>query len=483
MGSRPGKLSRVWSGGSVSTLLTAGDIEAEQYRVVLTAHPLQRVGAFALVALAKAESVDDLHGAVFQDAVAVAESDAVRAACAGKGSENGRGWWHGVISNGFFPNSPLHYASRWSDSQTEDEVHNWRRLPPAPQWPEAPCVLCGRQAVGFYGKRDVPLGESTLYRNTTPPGHEGIALCYPCLCCFHALPYGCVLAGGPAAAVHSWDDRMLLHLVEGQVQENRRLIGLGEKPAKAEKYQRELTALNGLRNYPREPSGVELIVFSNSNRDAILDIHAMEQPLAAWLRQVRRHTWTVLCRAHRNSQISDGERVLARSAFVSPDRIAVTAIDWLVRVPGGRMTEAATVMQVCRSYAEQVIGMSEKDIEEIESLGARIATLVIESKKSKPLMDFFVQYRKEGRDLRRWLERHAIDWAANQPTDGPLLTMGSSRALFDAGVRTPLNRHLLLVAVLAELHQRGWAPQLTDEDKKELADAMRRDSDSEEGDE
>ena len=88
-------------------------------------------------------------------------------------------------------------------------------------------------------------------------------------------------------------------------------------------------------------------------------------------------------------------------AFDSP--VFVTAIDWLVRVPGGRMTEAATVMQVCRSYAEQVIGMSEKDIEEIESLGARIATLVIESKKSKPLMDFFVQYRKEGRDLRRWL--------------------------------------------------------------------------------
>lgn len=458
--------------------------ETEQRRVALTPHPLQRVGAFALVAMAEVGSVDELHDDAFVKAVATAERDAVYAAQSGKGSENGFGWWHGVISNGFFPNSPLHYASRWSKPQARDEVHNWRATPDPTAWPDAPCALCGRQAVGFYGKRDVPLGESTLYRNTTPRGHEGFALCYPCLCCFHALPYGCVLAGGPAAAVHSWDDRMLRHLVDQRVQENQRLITLGSKPPKAERYQREWVALDSLRDYPYKPAGLELMVFSNSNRDATLDVHAVEQPLAAWLReQAHGPGWHVLRKAHQTTDVPDGTRRLARFAFTSPDRILITAVGWLVHVPGGRLAEAATVMQAVKSYVKQVIGMSEKDIGEIESLGDRIATLVIESKKSKPLMDFFVQYRKDGRGLRRWLERHAVDWATDHPKSLPLLTMGASRALFDAGLRGPLNRHLLLVAVLAELHNQGWKPDLTDEEKEQLAAALSQDGDSDEGDE
>lgn len=456
--------------------------DAQQRRVTLTPHPLQRVGAFALASLAETASVTDLHGDAFGEAVGLTERDALFAARAGKGAENGPGWWHGIISNGFFPNSPLHYANRWTASQAKEEVHAWRSLPDASGWPAARCVLCGRQAVGYYGKRDVPLGESTLYRNTTPRGHEGFALCYPCLCCFHALPYGCVLAGGPAAAVHSWDDEMLGYLVDRQVEENQRLISLGTKPPKAARYQREWVALHGLRDYPDEPSGVELIVFSNSNRDAILDIHTMEQPLAAWLREeAHGPAWRILRRSHRTAEIRDGTRLLARSGFTDPDRILRTTINWLARVPAGRLAEAATFLETCKSYAERVIGMSEKDIAEIEALGDRLATLITASSRSKPLMDFFVQYRKDNRDLRRWLERHAIDWATERPEQGPLLTIRASRALFDAGVRAPLNRHILLVAVLAALHNRNWEPELTDEDRARLAEDLENGNDAEGG--
>src|SRR5690606_29921542 len=167
-------------------------------------------------------------------------------------------------------------------------------------------------AVGFYGKSDVPLAESDVYRNTTPRGHEGTALCWPCLNCFYALPYGCRLTGGPSIAVHSWDDRFLARTTDRQVDENRRIFELGRDtlgPVPA----REVVALNALRHYEsRVTAGVDLMVFSNENRGPSLEIYTVAQPLAEWLRRrAVGEAYGALLRAHRPDKAS-GRIGLAR---------------------------------------------------------------------------------------------------------------------------------------------------------------------------
>ena len=167
-----------------------------------------------------------------------------------------------------------------------DRLESWRTLPGPEQTIGVPCALCGRPACGFYGKVDVPLGASTAHRNTTARGHEGLALCRGCLASFHALPYGCAIAGGRAAVLHSWDERFMAVTVAVQVHRMRQNAavaagGFGDKRP----YARQVAALHRIRAYEEElTAGVELVVFSNSNKEQTLDVHAMGQPLAEWLR-------------------------------------------------------------------------------------------------------------------------------------------------------------------------------------------------------
>ncbi|MFE9319947.1 hypothetical protein ACIHDR_09715 [Nocardia sp. NPDC052278] len=90
-----------------------------------------------------------------------------------------------------WPNSKMNPTNRKSLSipQWRDQINQWRERPTAVL--DAPCVLCGQPACGFYGKVEVPLAASIEHRNTTVPGHDGMTLCVGCLTSFYALPYGC----------------------------------------------------------------------------------------------------------------------------------------------------------------------------------------------------------------------------------------------------------------------------------------------------
>src|SRR6476660_5834441 len=283
LGPRSGKLGRIRLGGGVT--VSGGSTNGaaaldEQYRLVLTAHPLQRVGAYALVALATAlNDYEDLADAgdtyavgdarirppSFVAAVDRMTEDAVSAALV-RDTRSPNGYWL-KCSMSFFPNAKMNHnsISKKVDEVIEEEVRAWRRMPPVSAWPGVTCVLCGRTAVGYYGKMDVPLAESYAYRNNTPRGHEGMALCWPCLCSFYALPYGSRLTGGPSNIIHSWDERFLARTVATQVDHIRRVFTVG-KADDRNTHAKEVVALRALRHYgERLRSDVELIVFGNNN--------------------------------------------------------------------------------------------------------------------------------------------------------------------------------------------------------------------------
>ncbi|MFF3015485.1 hypothetical protein [Streptomyces sp. NPDC057939] len=441
------------------------DLEA-QCRLVLTAHPLQRVGAYAIAALAGDDHPEDLQSAGFARAVEQVTQHAVAAALV-RDSKGATGFWL-KMSYSFFPNSPMNHPGNGKkpDGVVRDAVRGWRGLPDPGLWPDAGCVLCGRRAVGFFGKLDVALAESEAYRNNVPRGHSGMALCQPCRVCFHALPYGCQLTGGSSIALHSWDERFLRRVVTRQVERNLPLAETGD-PGRRQTDVREVVALTALRRYSERVSGgVELLVFNNNNRGQLLEQHAVEQVLAEWLRRtsrdaVLRRGFTALLRAHA-TKTDPGVVALSRNAFREPGRIFGSGVRHVGRLVAGGSAdreEVADLVTLLYSLVTEVMLMNEKDLSEIRATAGRIARLFAAEESGGQLRKFRALLKDAPR-LRRWLTDQGVRRAIRPPEggSGPLVTERGFTLLFDPGADNPawFHRDLLLVGVLEELSRLGW---------------------------
>ncbi|KJE20030.1 hypothetical protein FF36_05694 [Frankia torreyi] len=446
-----------------------------QRQVVLTAHPLQRIGAFALSALAakltgrggNVRDPGDVPATDFDAAVERMIEDAVAAAEAGRLRADS--FWL-KASGSFFPNSKMNHRSTLpmrSRAENTARVRGWRTMPDPATWPQVPCALCGRAAVAFYGKVDVPLIDAAGYCNTTPRGHEGLALCWPCVCCFHALPYGSRLTGGPSAGVHSWDDEFLSTTTRSQVRRSAGEISGFGVARSAGRYEHERTALLALRRYDRRLlAGVEVLVFSNYNLSARLDIYRVDEALAEWLRSTlrdpqRRRGWRALLAAYQAPPVS-GSRRLARDAFQRPWRILITAAARLTDVPGPRavLRFDADLAALTYSYLREVMDVNQADIDQVEALAAEIAQEIIADESAGPLMTFRVASRRVVA-LQKWLENKAVRRALRIGADersAPLISTAQFRLLFDPDGQGWLYRRLLLIAVLNALHKEGWRP-------------------------
>lgn len=446
--------------------------------VVLTPHPLQRIGAYALASLAKVGSPAEISGDSLTAVARKMADDAAEAA--GTDSKQPEGFWL-KCSFSFFPNAPMNHPGNAKKSRADvvAAVRRWREKPDQEQAPGVPCVLCGRPAARYYGKVDVPLAESDIYRNTTPRGHEGVALCWPCVCCFHALPYGCLLTGGPAVAIHSWDENFLGWSVDQRVERNRQEILIG-RGIPRQPPSREVLALQLLREYADElTSGIELLVFSNNNRGQALDIHSMDQPLAEWLRTTIRGTdqrvgFAALLRTHQTKDRS-GIVSLARSAFRDPGRVVSPSGRYLAEwaVHGVLPSTTPQLSTLCYSYVDKVMSMDQGTLAEIRATAGRVG-LLLSQQTAGQFNKFYADYKQPGR-LRAWLRRQAIDWALRPPKGetGPLLTTRGYELLFDPTMdsRAWFHREIFLIAVLEKLHELGWHPNDADQAAKDLAES------------
>jgi len=428
--------------------------------VRLTPHPLQRVGAFALARLAGVRYPAEVGERELEDAVRVMHDDLSRTLEA-QDSKDTNGFWLGA-SYLFWPNSRVPNTTnrkKLSVPERRDLLRQWRTLLPPDEVIGVPCALCEQAACGFYGKVDVALGASVNYRNTTPRGHEGLALCRGCVASFHALPYGCAIAGGRAATVHAWDDRFLERMVGRQVHMMRQnaAVGAGQF-GDARPYARQVAALRLIRAYDDEiHGGLALMVFSNSNKEQTLDVHSMGQPMANWVRGIRYQPgmtdgWRYLKRTHHTPNVP-GLSGLARNLFDRPRLVTERAVSYLyglatdLRVPP---REALGLATICLNYATEVLGMEKSDAEEIRALARRVAGEV--SQSSGEFMQFIVAARKLG-DLKKWLRGKAISQVRFGQAPEPFVSERQWRLLFDAGDTGFLNRDLLLICTLEEVHE------------------------------
>jgi hypothetical protein len=428
--------------------------------VRLTPHPLQRTGAFALARLAGVKLPEEIGEPELARAVGVMHDDLARTLAA-RDSKDADGFWLGA-SYLFWPNSRVPNTTnrnRLSVAERRELLRQWRTLPPPDEAVGVPCSLCGQAACGFYGKVDVALGASVNYRNTTPRGHEGLALCRGCVASFHALPYGCAVSGGRAAVVHSWDDRFLGQMTRRQVlrMQQNAAVGAG-RFGDARPYARQVAALRLVRAYDDEiRGGLDLMVFSNSNKEQTLDVHSMDQPMARWVRRIQSQPdmtdgWRYLKRAHHTAKVP-GLSGLARNLFDRPRLVTERAAGYLhdlaadLRVPPA---EARALAVICLNYATEVLGMEKTDAEEIRALARNIAGEA--SQSSGEFTQFFkVAARKPG-GLKKWLQNKALSQALYSKKPEVFISERQWRLLFDDDLDGFLNRDLLLICALEEVH-------------------------------
>lgn len=445
------------------------ELTASGQPVVLTAHPLQRVGAFALAELGGAAEPVGMTEAAFAAATAEMARDIEATADIEDAKEPG-GFWLGA-SYMLWPNSPVNPTARKKQPVAErrERARAWRTYPAGSL--QVPCALCRRPACGFYGKVDVPLGASVAYRNTTAPGHEGLALCRGCLAAFHALPYGCAIGGGRAAALHSWDDGFLGFSVQLQVQRTRQRALVGAVPGGASiPYAREVAALRGLRDYEhRVREGVDLYVFSNSNREQSLDVQSLRQPLAEWLRKAIRDSGQraglrYLVRAHWTRTVP-GSSLLARNAFRDPGRIVSRSrayLGGLAAEAGAPPPETVVLAQLCMSLSTEVLGVEERDMRQIGELGGRIAALLAEQPERGTVKEY-ERVHRDPRLLQGWLKRKGVFCLLQRGEAAPLVTPEQWRLLFDPDSQGRFYQDLLLITVLQALAGCGFAVGAGDE--------------------
>ena len=463
----------------------------EAREVVLTASPLQRIGAFALATLAEVEHVSDLTGAVLDGAVKRMTDDLLATSMLAKAADSG-GFWLSV-SYFLWPNSGLNPTARGKQSpeQRRALISEWRTKRESADGPTVPCAYCGRAACDWFGKVDIPLGASIAHRNTTAPGHEGTPLCFPCVASLWAFPYGTQLSGGRSAAIHSWDDDFLANVIRATV--GRTLADAQAAPkkkgVKAGEYARELWVWQAVRGYSnRLTAGVELLVLSNSNQEQLLVSQELTQPVAEWLRTTnsrtdRRAGYPALMAAHASKKVS-GEALLARKAFTDPARVLYGAVDYLLAA-AAIPSETAALRPLIYSYCSEVLTMDDKDVVRIQDLAARVASLVSKDSRPGPFRDF-IRANSRGGNLYGWFRSKSVDWVLYPRPEGVprvLLPVQEYRLLFE-DERSWAWRRLLVFAVLEKLGEAGWEPKGSKEELQEIkvmADTVASDPDEDEG--
>jgi hypothetical protein len=459
--------------------------------VVLTASPLQRVGAFALATLAKVTSPEAITPEALTSAANRMTDDLLATSTLAKASDPG-GFWLSA-SYLLWPNSKINPTSRGKQSAQErrEQISAWRSPEAAARAIGVPCAYCGRPACDWYGKVDIPLAASVAYRNTTAPDHQGTPLCYPCVACLWAFPYGARLSGGRAALIHSWDDAFLARTTAAAVGRTLKSAAVGApvKGAKPGPYARELVVLEAVRGYSgrRLTAPVELLVLSNSNKEQLLVTQEMSQPVAVWLRSTvgrteRRQGYPALVATQATKQVP-GEAFLAKRLFARPgDVLGVAVAALLARAAdalGAIPAETAALAPLLNSYCTEVLTMDEKDVERIRELAARLAALLGKDTRPGPFRDF-IRANSRGGNLHGWFRTKAVEWLLlprPEGTEPVLLPVRDYRLLFE-DERSWAWRRLLTFAVLEALAEAGWTPKGSVEEMNELKDDLAESADT-----
>lgn len=331
--------------------------------LVLTDHPLQRCGAWAVAVLAGRPRPSDLTSADLDGAVTRLVDDVVAAATAPK-SAAAYDWWKVLFA--LYPNSKPTHAGRSRDRHSLREQIVPFFAPDRSASLVRACTFCASPAGAVWSKAQLPMFDTSKALNTLPPDVSGWPVCRGCRIALWALPYGAWVTAGSATVLMCGSPDVERNFVAKNVSRASRIRQLGFSGLSADA-SAETVTLAVLRTHaPEAPVDAALWSFKNDNQEPWLRLTVTRQATARLLQRIEadpacRLGWRRLRGVlARREKAGSGYAAVARTLFDDEqrhvDRLLRELYRQVVDVPG----EARALdgwRRLARAYQEEMYGM------------------------------------------------------------------------------------------------------------------------------
>lgn len=314
--------------------------------LVLTMHPIQRAGAWALTFLADKDHPNQLARSDFEHAVGrlvriVQDVSDVRD---GKSTKETKGGgvshqahdlaWLWRVYNNHFPNSKATHASRRQKTQqirhgeVRDQV---RGVGVSPL--DTDCAWCGRHAELTVSKATWPLGVSADYAGWGPRDVHGTPVCRTCAICAWAAPLAVTHRRERSALLDApGDDDMARNLMRTAFDQVMAFYAarLGDAPWDETKTSQPAAVAYLLGTGVAPAAEIRLLSYRPGNRESDASWATLDHAVAMWLTQLfpdsdRRRGFDLVAAAQNKRDKEGtitvpGQARLARALFDEPGR-------------------------------------------------------------------------------------------------------------------------------------------------------------------
>ncbi|MFD4660855.1 hypothetical protein ACFWP2_35160 [Kitasatospora sp. NPDC058444] len=347
--------------------------------LIVTSHPLQRAGAWAVAVLAKRADPGRVSESDLDAVASVLAADLVAAATASKDSTR-YDWWKVLFA--LYPNSKATHSKRPSDPNVLRPDIESLFVPDTPGTATVrPCTFCATSTTVVWAKSNLPLFDTSKALNALPPGVPGWPVCRGCRIAMWALPYGSWVTAGSATVLSSDEADTEREFARRNVLRARRVMqaGFTGLPAGARP---ELVVLVALRDATDGLCATTLFSFKNDNQEPWLRVTRMRRAVPAFLATVDgnallRRGWQLLRRAlncddAQGRTTTSGAGEAARLLFEAEDGRSRPLLGQLHRLLADAdgpwsLRDREALVRLAFTYAEEVFGM-ETDLEPVATL-------------------------------------------------------------------------------------------------------------------
>lgn len=377
------------------------------------------------------------------------------------------------------------------------------------------CVFTGEPAVAVaFGDKDglppgrafrqhIPLltGEDVI--NFHPYGDAGLPVSGKALLAIQAFPLGCAKCGGRLLAVHSDNPALTLHFAAAFLNENRQAVQLAQAAGSTKLPETQfsyrtllITTLLDATEMQREarederPFSLTAYHLSNSGQGPGLDIYHLPLEITGFLRDMQmaeyRHEWGAIVRRawevapqkkrgkqdegnktfqpRRNwlyedlFRLPEGARTFLRTYFLREALRYARAEQGDPRGTYSLKDEAGLVSwKITERFLRRIMHMDKERIEQIRTMGDRLAEYVGGQNDRRFFRDFFGEQRYDY--FRTALIKANL--AHVRRGNPPIITLDPYIEVFEDGDEVArsdwrLARDLVLIRMIERLYQEGW---------------------------
>ena len=384
------------------------------------------------------------------------------------------------------------WASETSDDEGERDIFTGER--------SMSVELSGKLPPGRAGRAQVPLALGDEYINFYTNGDPGLAVSGKTVLGLQAFPLGCAKCGGRLLAVHSDNQELIYHFAATFLRRNRHLVQLAQAAGskKMEEAHRSYRTLlievlleaDWMRREERQDERLSSITayhLSNSGQGPGLDIYYLPLEIIGFLREMQtadyHNEWNAIVRRawevppkkkggkKSTKPFQPRRNWLYEDLFDLPDNAARFLRTYFLRialryakgktdprVDYSLQNEADLVSwKITERFLRRIMYMDKERIEQIRTMGDRLAEYVKNQNDRRFFREFFIEQRY-GYFRTALIKANLAHVKHGHP---PIITLDPYIAVFEEGdeLARPdwrLARDLVLIRMVERLYDQGW---------------------------